>query len=153
MKKITCLILLISTMLLAEEDMDSNKRILLSGMIVSSWAAAGITEGLKFRQVENSSFIWKEDYHVYRAITGINLVTSPILALNMNKSSVNIKTALVSNIIGWALYEGMISYVMYEDFWRDRGNFYILNNKIPRPPPALALTLSALLSVEICYRF
>lgn len=154
MKKLISLILLLSAILSAEEDNDATKRVFLSGMIISSWVAVGITEGVKWREPnDNYDFIWKGDYHIYRGVTGVNLLSIPLLALTMDKSNANIKTAIISNIIGWAMYEGMISYIGYDNFFHERGDFYILNKKIPKPQPALSLALAALLSAEVYYRF
>lgn len=156
MKKIFCIILILTSILSAKEDKDATKRIALSGMIISGWVAVGITEGVKWRSPAMGGccdFIYKGDYHVYRGVTGFNLFAVPILALNMDNSSANIKTAIISNLVGWALYEGMISYIGYGDFFHERSDFYVLEKKVPKPQPALATALATLLSLEVYYRF
>ena len=78
MKKVICLILLLSSILYSGEvDKDGTKRIFLSGMIISTWVAVGINEGLKWRDNEDLDLILKGDYHVYRAVTGFNLISTP----------------------------------------------------------------------------
>lgn len=156
MKKLILLICSLFTISVSSDiNKDSVKRKVLSGLIISSWASAGITEGLKWKQNngDGDHLIWKEDYHLYRAVTNINFVTIPILALTMEPSKENFKAVLISNIAGWALYETLISCVMYGDIDGSNEDFKILGARYPKPTPITSIAIATTLSIGIYYTF
>lgn len=143
----------------AIEQVDPNvdaqwKRILLPTSIIMTWASIGLTEGAKWQADQTGSYdiAWKEDYHLYRAFTGAGLLATPFLAMSMKGTKSNFKSAAISNLIGWGLYEVTVAHVSNRG-QSARPKFHMLGHRFDRPSSAQVLLFSVLSSMVISYSF
>jgi hypothetical protein len=136
---------------------DTYKRIALGTAIVTTWTSIGINEGQKWKQNKTGKIdlFWKDDYHLYRSVTSAGLITVPLLAISLNNKNTkeNIKTAIIGNLVGWGIYECMVTSVQGTTLWKPKKNFKILDAEMTLPPPVISLISSVVLSGVIQYSF
>ena len=133
------------------------KKAALSAMIISTWTTIGINEGQKWKQntTGNIDLFWKDDYHLYRGFTGVTVAGLPLVAMSLNNKDMrdNLKLAVISNLMGWAIYECMVVSVQGNSIFQEKGNMELLGIGVPMPRPALSLAMAAISSIAIQYSF
>jgi len=158
-KSIFIFLFLLNTTIHANtDDNDAFKRILLGTAIISTWTTIGINEGQKWKQnsTGNIDLFWKDDYHLYRSFTSAGLISIPVIALSIDGkySKATLKTIAISNLMGWAIYECMVTGVQNrDDLTKNKDNFSILGTKLFLPAPLTSLIGSTMLSGVIYYSF
>jgi len=94
------------------------------------------TEGWKWRidndKEDDSKVITASNYHIWRAVTNLSVILSPLTILLSDISIIRfLFISLLTNIIGWVIYERLMSYIIHDDFlaikdkFRLFGDFYI----------------------------
>ncbi len=149
--------LMVSNVFSDSTNTEFYKKATLSAMIVSTWTTIGINEGQKWKQntTGNIDLFWKDDYHLYRAFTGTTLVMTPVVAISLNNKDFknNLKMVVISNLIGWAIYESMVASVQGNSLLKEKNDMKLLNLNIPMPRPVLSLAMAAISSVAVQYSF
>lgn len=149
--RVLTILLLTSSLCLGEGDVDKKDPAwagpTLAGLIILEWTATGVVEGMKFSGYDG--FILEGDYHVYRFVQNANYLVIPIVASRLSPTKENLKLLLISNIIGWVVYERTMSYTMTGDFMSDRSRFRLFGNTYPRPAPVTQIGIGILLVFSI----
>ncbi len=60
---------------------------------------------------------------------------------------------VISNIIGWAIYESMVASVQGNSLLEEKQDMKLLNLDIPMPRPIVSLSMAMLSSLVIQYSF
>lgn len=152
MKKVILILVLIVSFPNAKEESPWVKQAALSTSIIMSWTSSGIVEGLKFSGRANSSFTGL-DYHSWRAVQNIGIVSAPLISIHCGANSATYKNIAISNLVGWVVYERMISILNQGHFWGHHGDFHIQGKDFKRPSPKLESFLALSLSAGIYYTF
>lgn len=139
---------------LPEEPFKWKETFLVSSVFLT-WISMGINEGQKWKQEStgNIDFIWKDDYHMYRGIHNVGCLTTPLIALSMDKNRSSVKWIVGSNLIGWGLYEMALDYTKSRSVVSDKPKFKILNLGFNRPNALACFGLSVLGTVGLEYTF
>lgn len=127
----------------------------MAGTVLLTWISMGINEGQKWKydKTGNIDFMWKDDYHMYRAVHNSGLLAAPLIALSMDRSRRSLKWIVGSNFIGWGLYEVALSYASDEDLLGSKPTFKMLGLHTWRPNALACLGISALSTVAFTYTF
>lgn len=120
--------------------------------IIGYWTSLGIIEGHKWRHtgLDDNLFVFDESYHFYRLLNNMFVVSIPF---TVNYKSINYKEILISNLIGWVLYERLQSYVERNDIAFQKPVFKISKINIPRPNPLLETIIATQVGLTLYYTF